>query len=368
MFHDSPAPLAVVDSDTRRFLDVNRSFTELFGYAGDDVIGRTSLEFGGTRPGDEHSTLYATLLREGAVRRIELASWTADGSRNLSLVSGRVTQAAGRRLALFSFADITQLSAAQKEIEQINASLEDRVRERTAQLEAANRELEAFSYSVSHDLKAPLRAIDGAAGIMKMKFGARLPDGTDAYLARISQSARRMGLLIESLLEFARLSRLALRRESLRPEEIVRAVLQDSDAAIRRRGAVVKLGALAPCHADALLLRQVYENLVSNALKYSVQANPPTIDIGTRHEGGEAVYYVRDNGIGFDMTYVNKLFGVFQRLHAPGQFEGTGIGLALVRRIIERHNGRVWADSVPGSGATFYFTIGRHDASAVAEE
>jgi len=366
MFHDSPAPLAVVDPDTRRFLDVNRSFTELFGFARDRVIGRTSLEFGGARPGDERGALYETLLREGFVQRMELTSWTASGARNLSLVSGRVTQAGGRRVVLFSFADITELSAAQKEIEEINASLEDRVRERTAQLESANRELEAFSYSVSHDLKAPLRAIDGAAGIMKMKFGAQLPAGTDPYLARISQSARRMGVLIEGLLEFARLSRQALHRDPVQPEEVVRAVLQGSEAAIQERGAVVKLGALPPCHADALLLRQVYENLFSNALKYSARARPPTVEFGAKREGGETAYYVRDNGVGFDMAYANKLFGVFQRLHAPEQFEGTGIGLALVRRIVERHDGRIWAESVPGAGATFYFTIGRQEMAAVA--
>jgi PAS domain S-box-containing protein len=366
MFHDSPAPLAVVDPDTRRFLDVNRAFTELFGYTREQVTGRTSVEFGGARPGDERSALYESLLRDGFVQRMELTSFTADGGRNLSLVSARVTQAGGRRIALFSFADITELSAAQRQIQEINASLEDRVRERTTQLESAIRELEAFSYSVSHDLKAPLRSIDGAAGIMKMKFGAQLPAGTDPYLARISQSARRMGVLIEGLLEFARLSRQDLHRDPVQPEEVVRAVLQGGEAAIQERGAVVTLGALPPCHADALLLRQVYENLVSNALKYSAQARPPTIEIGARREGGEVVYYVRDNGVGFDMAYASKLFGVFQRLHAPGQFEGTGIGLALVRRIVERHDGRIWAESAPGAGATFYFTIGRQAMTPAA--
>jgi light-regulated signal transduction histidine kinase (bacteriophytochrome) len=230
------------------------------------------------------------------------------------------------------------------------------------------RELEAFSYSVSHDLKAPLRAIDGAAGIMKMKFGAQLPAGADPYLARISQSARRLGVLIEGLLEFARLSRQDLHRDPVQPDEVVRAVLQGSDASIQERGAIVKLGALPSCHADALLLRQVYENLVSNALKYAAQARPPAIEIGAKREGGEVVYYVRDNGVGFDMAYAGKLFGVFQRLHAPEQFEGTGIGLALVRRIIERHDGRIWAESAPGAGATFYFTIGRQAVSAPGSE
>ncbi len=276
--------------------------------------------------------------------------------------------AAGRLTGLLGInRDITGEREAQRRIEETNASLEARVRERTAQLESANRELEAFSYSVSHDLKAPLRAIDGAAGIMKMKFGAQLPAGTEPYLARISQSARRMGVLIEGLLEFARLSRQALRRDPLQPDEIVRAVLHGAEAVIQERGTVVKLGALPPCNADPLLLRQVYENLVSNAIKYSAQARPPTIEIGAQREGDEAVYYVRDNGVGFEMDYASKLFGVFQRLHAAEQFEGTGIGLALVRRIIERHGGRIWAESAPGAGATFYFTIGRYDADAAPD-
>jgi PAS domain S-box-containing protein len=254
--------------------------------------------------------------------------------------------------------DISAERQAQREIEEINATLEDRVRERTAQLEVANRELEAFSYSVSHDLKAPLRAIDGAAGMMKMKFGAQLPAGTEPYLARISHSVRRMGILIDGLLEFARLSRQAVHREPVQPDDLVRQVLQGNEALIQARAVKVTLGALPACQADALLLRQVFENLVANALKYSAQAQPPALEIGARREAQGVVYFVRDNGVGFDMAYADKLFGVFQRLHAPEQFEGTGIGLALVRRIIERHEGRVWAESAPGRGATFYFTIG----------
>ncbi|HUN68675.1 MAG TPA: PAS domain S-box protein [Burkholderiales bacterium] len=359
MFHDSPAPLAVVDPDTRRFQDVNRAFTDLFGYTREQVIGHTAAEFGAARPGDERRGLYEALMRDGFVQRKELTTYTASGAKNLTLASGRIIETGGRRIVLFSFSDITELNRAQHQIEEINASLEDRVRERTAQLEAANKELESFSYSVSHDLKSPLRAIDGAVGILRMKYGERLPEGTEAYLSRVSQSARRMGVLIEGLLEFARLSRQALNRRELRPEEIVRLVLQGNDAAIQERGVAVTLGVLPPCHADPLLLRQVFENLISNALKYSSQAQPPAIEIGARKDAGEAAYYVRDNGVGFDMTYANKLFGVFQRLHAPEQFEGTGIGLALVRRIVERHGGRVWAESAPGNGATFYFTIGR---------
>lgn len=358
MFNDSPAPLAVVDPDSRRFLDVNRSYTRLFGYSRAQVIGHTAVEFGATRVSEDRDGLYEALMRDGFVHRRQLSSITADGSESLALVSGSIIRTGDKRIILFSFADITELNRAQRQIEVINASLEDRVRERTRQLEIANRELEAFSYSVSHDLKAPLRAIDGAVGIVRMDFGEALPAGAGPYLARISRSARQMGVLIEGLLEFARLSRQAVNRQSLQPAEMVRAILQASGDAVRKRGAVVSLGALPACEADPLLLRQVYENLISNAFKYADQAQPPTIEIGASEAGGKVAYFVRDNGVGFDMAYADKLFGVFQRLHTAEQFDGSGIGLALVRRIVERHGGRVWAESSPGSGATFYFTIG----------
>jgi PAS domain S-box-containing protein len=367
MFHDSPAPLAVVDPDGRRFLEINRAFTDLFGYTRGQVVGRTSLEFGAACPTDERSQMYDLLARDGYVDRLELTSHTADGRLNISLCSGRVIEAGGRRTVLFSFADITKLNEAHRRIGEINATLEDRVRERTVQLEAANRELEAFSYSVSHDLKAPLRSIDGAVGILRMKFGAQLPPGVDPYLERVSRRAHEMAELIEGLLDFARLSRQVLNREAVRPEEVVRRVLEDCEDAIRERHAVIQVDDLPACYADPLLLRQVYENLVSNALKYSAQSQPPTIGIGATDEAGTTVYYVRDNGVGFDMAYVDKLFGVFQRLHAPEQFEGTGIGLALVSRIIDRHGGRVWAESAPGKGAAFFFTIGRRDGDHARE-
>ncbi|MGQ0509621.1 MAG: PAS domain-containing sensor histidine kinase [Betaproteobacteria bacterium] len=358
MFNDSPAPLAVVDPDSRRFLDVNRSYIRLFGYSRAQVIGHTAVEFGAARATGDRDGLYETLVRDGFVHRRQLSSITADGNENLSLVSGRIIMTGEKRIILFSFADITELNRAQRQIEVINTSLEDRVRDRTLQLEIANRELEAFSYSVSHDLKAPLRAIDGAVGIVRMDFGEALPAGAAPYLARISRSARQMGVLIEGLLEFARLSRQAVNRQLLQPAEMVRAILQASGEEIRKRGAQVSIGALPACEADPLLLRQVYENLISNAFKYAALAQPPRIEIGAREAGGEVEYYVRDNGVGFDMAFAGKLFGVFQRLHTAEQFEGSGIGLALVRRIVERHGGRVRAESNPGSGAAFYFTIG----------
>lgn len=255
--------------------------------------------------------------------------------------------------------DITEQRQAQRRIEEANATLEDRVRERTAQLEAANSELEAFSYSVSHDLKAPLRAIDGAVGLLRMKHGDRIPAEADAYLSRISLSVHRMASLIEGLLEFARLSRKALNRVEVDPGGIIRPLLEGHDESVRQRGAVIRVEPMPPCHADPFLLTQVFENLVSNALKYSTGSRPPRVDIGSSALNGEVEYYVRDNGVGFDMAYAHKLFGVFERLHEPGKFEGTGIGLALVRRIVERHGGRVRAESAPGGGATFYFTIGR---------
>jgi len=254
--------------------------------------------------------------------------------------------------------DISIEREAQRRIEEANATLETRVRERTAQLEAANRELEAFSYSVSHDLKAPLRAIDGAVGILRMDFGDTLPPGAQEFLDRVSRSARQAGMLIEGLLEFARLSRQALEQRVVDTGEVVRQVLAGRDDAVRATGAKVRVGELPACRADPVLLAQVFDNLIGNALKYSAQSSPPRIEVGALDEAGKPVFWVRDNGVGFDMAYAGKLFGVFQRLHAPTQFEGTGIGLALARRIVERHGGRIWAEANPGRGAVFRFTLG----------
>lgn len=245
-----------------------------------------------------------------------------------------------------------------EEIRAINEDLERRVAARTEELQAALKDMESFSYSISHDLRAPLRAIDGFCGILNEEFRERLPEEAGKYLVRMSHNARRMGQLIDDLLAFSRLSRQQLERETVDMGLLFREVFESLMSDGEPRNVVFEVAPLPQCQADPKLLRQVVINLLSNALKFSGGRSPANIAVTSRSVDGETVYSVTDNGVGFDHAYADKLFGVFQRYHKSEEFEGTGVGLAIVHNIIQRHGGRVWAESEPGKGATFSFTIG----------
>jgi light-regulated signal transduction histidine kinase (bacteriophytochrome) len=229
--------------------------------------------------------------------------------------------------------------------------------ERADQLKAANKELEAFSYSVSHDLRAPLRAINGFAGIVLEDFSAQLPEEGHRHLERVRNGGQRMGELIDDLLAFSRLSRQPLDRRRVDTARLVQEVLTELNPLENHRQIELRVGELPFSHGDPALLKQVWVNLLANAFKYSRSRAPAVVEIGCEQKNGEAIFFVRDNGVGFDMQYAGKLFGVFQRLHRPDEFEGTGVGLAIVQRVLHRHGGRAWAESAPDRGATFYFTI-----------
>jgi light-regulated signal transduction histidine kinase (bacteriophytochrome) len=238
-----------------------------------------------------------------------------------------------------------------------NRELEQRVRDRTSQLEAANQELEAFSFSVSHDLRAPLRIVEGYCDLIRRDYGALVPSTARELLDEVCTGTRRMGQLIEDLLTFSRFARQPLEKQRLRPAEILASALRQVRAEVEARAVEVQVGELHECSGDAALLEQVMVNLLSNALKFTRGRARAHITVGSFERDGGQVYFVRDNGVGFDMKHAAKLFGAFQRLHAQGDFEGTGIGLSIVHRIIQRHGGRIWAESRPDEGATFYFTL-----------
>jgi signal transduction histidine kinase len=256
---------------------------------------------------------------------------------------GRLTDAFNRMLA---------------QIQQLTGELEHRVLARTAELQVANQELEAFSYSVSHDLRAPLRHIGGFAAMLQAHAGAGLDEKGKRYVGIILDSTKRMGQLIDDLLAFARQSRVEVRRELVALDELVAQVRQGLHAEQAGRRITWTVATLPVVAGDTALLRQVFANLLGNAVKYTRKRDEALVEIGVQPGGkDEAVVFVRDNGAGFDMKYVDKLFGVFQRLHTDDAFEGTGVGLATVRRIVQRHGGRVWAEAQVQVGATFFVAL-----------
>jgi len=358
----------VVSDLNGRLLQWNRAALQLHGYSGSDQDRRRFTELVDTF---ELSTLdgvaapveqwpLARILRGEKLHDLELRVRRigSDWQRTFNYGGTLVHDANGQPLmAIVTIGDITERKRAEEEIRQLNVELEERVVRRTAELEAANKELEAFSYSVSHDLRAPLRAVDGFSQAVLEDYGKQLPDEGRRYLQTIRDGAQRMGELIDDLLTFSRLSRMPLNKEAVNMTRVARGALEELNGQQTGRQIDLRVGDLPSCEGDAALLKQVWVNLLSNALKYSRKRDAALIEVGSRSENGENVYFVSDNGTGFDMQYVHKLFGVFQRLHRADEFEGTGVGLAIVQRIVHRHGGRVWAKGALDKGATFHFTL-----------
>jgi light-regulated signal transduction histidine kinase (bacteriophytochrome) len=243
------------------------------------------------------------------------------------------------------------------QLRSMNQDLERRVQERTLELEASNADLEAFSYSVSHDLRAPLRAIDGFCQILVSDYARELSDEARDFLAKVCAAVARMQNLIDDLLHLARFSRQPLETQRVRMTDLTRRVASSLEDQTRDRRVQLKIADLPDCQGDSSLLEQVWTNLLSNAFKFTATRDPASVEVGAFMQDDQQVYFVRDNGVGFDMHYADKLFGVFQRMHTQAQFPGTGIGLSIVHRIIRRHGGRTWAESRPQQGTTLYFSL-----------
>jgi PAS domain S-box-containing protein len=361
-----PVYIFAKDSDGR-FLLANRTFSAAYGRTPAEVEGRTQVELS---PVGTEALAYLeadrAVIDGGQPLFVPEEPFTTPRGDIRILQTTKIPFALPRTpqpVVLGASVDITELKRVEGEVRRLNEGLEERIRERTFQLEEANRELEAFSYSVSHDLRAPLRAVDGFSQAVIEDYGPALPPEGQRFLQVIRAGAQRMGALIDDLLGFSRLARVPLARRPVDTGRLVREALEELAPLREGRNIELRVGPLPACEGDPALLKQVWLNLLSNALKYSRRRDPAMIEMGCRTADGETAYFVRDNGAGFDMRYAGKLFGVFQRLHRAEEYEGTGVGLAIVQRVVQRHGGRVWADSAVDQGATFWFVLSGVPAS-----
>ncbi|WP_176491271.1 sensor histidine kinase [Polaromonas sp. AET17H-212] len=347
-----------------RFVLVNQAMAEAYGSSVEEMLGKAEADV--TADAQEVARfLKADLETMDTLRDVfipeEKLIDAAGKERWLQTVKRPIVAADGRADRVLGVAvDITERKRAKDEIMRLNADLEERVRQRTAQLEAANKELEAFSYSVSHDLRSPLNAIDGFSQLLVRLDGEKLSDKGRHYLDRIRAGTRQMGELIEGLLSLAQLSHDQLRSEVVDLSAISRQVEQAFREREPERQVQTHIQDGLLTHGDPLLLSVAMNNLLGNAWKFTAKQAMARIDVGSElGADGSPLYFVRDNGAGFDMAHAEKLFGPFERLHSQSDFSGTGVGLATVKRIIGRHGGRIWAEGKVNEGATFYFTFGR---------
>ena len=359
LFDLLPDYIYVKDAESRFLASNNPCATRLGVGSTQELIGKTDADFFPPEVAAAFRAEELEVLRGTTVVDREERFARPDGAKEVILTTKLpLRDGAGKIVGIVGTGrNITERKEAEDALHRLNAELERRVAERTTQLEVANRELEAFSYSVSHDLRSPLRAVDGFSQAVIEDFGSTLPAEGQRQLQIIRESAQRMGALIDDLLAFSRLGRQALRKTAVDTAALVRAVRADLQAECEGREIEWRIGELPPCAGDPALLKQVWINLLSNALKYSRKRVPAVVEVGCVEQEGGRAYFVRDNGSGFDMRYANKLFGVFQRLHRAEDFEGTGVGLAIVQRIVHRHDGRVWAEAAVDRGATFFFTL-----------
>jgi PAS domain S-box-containing protein len=345
-----------------RYILVNRSFSRLAGRENPaDCIGKSGAELFGAEVAERVEKVFREVVeKRTAIETVDHRPPDERGGGGITYLSARfpLLDGEGNPYAVCGiYTDISDIKRQEEEIRRLNESLQ----EKTLRQEAANSELEAFSYSVSHDLRAPLRHIAGFGQLLAQRNRDHLDEKSRHYLDVIQTSVGRMGALIDDLLSFSRASKVELSLKRVRTAELVAEVRAEVEA--QRKGPAITwdIGDLPDMHGDPAMLRLVWVNLLSNAVKYSGKNPAPRITVGFgpaagRGGGGDA-FFVRDNGAGFDMRYADKLFGVFQRLHSNQEYEGTGIGLAMVHRILERHGGRIWADAIPGEGACFYLVV-----------
>jgi PAS domain S-box-containing protein len=331
----------------------------MFGYSEQEALKMSIWQLAPPHKAAEQKDFNRRLFAGEKVTSFETQRDTKDGRiLDVWLTVTKLVDDAGKVIGIASTErDITARKRAVEEVHKLNADLEQRVRDRTAELEAANKELEAFSYSVSHDLRAPLRAMDGFSMALLEDCAGRLDETAQDHLRRIRAGSQRMAELIDDLLNLSQVIRTEMRRERVDLTVMAEEIGAELWRLQPDREVNLVVAPTLTADADARMMRMVLNNLLENAWKFTGRCAQARIEVGAREQDGQRIFFVRDNGAGFDMAYAGRLFGAFQRLHSTQEFEGTGIGLAIVQRIIQRHGGRVWAEGAVGQGATVYFTL-----------
>jgi PAS domain S-box-containing protein len=343
-FQASAAGITITRRSDSKYLDVNDAFAQMTGFTKEELIGHSSAELGIVVNMKKRDEILQLVREYGSARNFELTVRDKSG-RILEILSSVETILLGGEQFLINIIyDITERKRSEE------------------QLDTLNKELEAFTYSVSHDLRAPLRAVNGYAKMLEEDYEKIFDDEAKRLLNVIQHNATKMSDLIDDLLAFSRLGKKAVQKTDLNMKGLIKRIVMDFNNTIKHK-AEIKIGDLHPIQGDYALLQQVFVNLLSNAIKYSSKKDNPVVEVNSEEKDGEVIFTVKDNGVGFDMAYANKLFGVFQRLHKEEEFEGTGVGLAIVQKIISKHEGRIWVDAAPGKGATFSIALPEKEIS-----